>query len=97
MRHTGISLAAAQERRAAILAAYSANASAEAIAAQHGVSARYVLMLAREAGLSRPRGRPQGSMGPKWQRVPVDGWRAPVAITARRSGYAFHAIEGAAL
>lgn len=93
MRHAGISLAAAQERRAAILAAYSANASAEAIAAQHGVSARYVLMLAREAGLSRPRGRPATLSS----RVSINEWRMPPRTEPRRGGYALQTVERSAL
>lgn len=92
MRHTGISLAAAQERRAAILAAYSANGSAEAIAAQHGVSARYVRMLAREAGLSRPRGRPATLS----RRVPISEWRMPPKTEPRRSGYSLLPTERSA-
>lgn len=77
----------------AIVAAYSANASAEAIAAQHGVSARYVLMLAREAGLSRPRGRPATSS----RRVPISEWRMPPMIKPLRVGYALHTIERSAV
>lgn len=92
MRHPGISNSAAQVRRSAIITAFAATGDTQAIAAQFGISPRYVLMLAREAGLSRPKGRPATLS----QRVSISEWRAPPIKQSRRGGYALQTTERSA-
>jgi len=93
MRHAGITNMDAQARRSEILEAYRANAGAEAIAAEHGVTPRYVLMIARAAGLSRPRGRPAS----RSKRTPAGDWRGAPATTYRRGGYSLLPTEKSAV
>lgn len=93
MRHPGISNADAQARRYEIIAAFAATGDTQTIAAKFGISPRYVLMLAREAGLSRPKGRPATLS----QRVLISEWRAPSKSENRRGGYALHATERSAV
>ncbi len=93
MKHAGITHATAQARRAEILTAFSSGSSADFIAAKYGVSARYVLMLAKAAGLSRPRGRPATLS----QRTSISEWCAPPKTDMRRGGYALQTTERSAM
>jgi hypothetical protein len=92
VRHPGITNAAAQARRSDIIAAFAATGDKQAIAAQFGISPRYVLMVARDADLSRPRGRPATLS----QRVSISEWRGPPKIEIKRGGYALQATERSA-
>lgn len=59
MRHLGVTDIDAQARRTEITDALRAGVPVAAIAADQGVTARYVYMLATAAGLAKPRGRPR--------------------------------------
>lgn len=87
MRHAGVSDREAMRRRAAVLEQLRAGERAAAVAGAHGISERYVLMIARDAGIARPQGRPIGSTKqPK-----------PRPAPSRRGGYALQPVERGAV
>lgn len=84
MRHAGVSDREAMRRRAAVIEQLRSGQRAASVASAHGISERYALMLARAAGIARPRGRPIGST-----KQPQ-----PRPVQPRRGGYALQAVEG---
>lgn len=83
MRHAGVSDRQAMRRRAAVLEQLRAGERAAAVAGAWGLSERYILMIARDAGISKPRGRPIGSTKAS----------LPRPVQPRRGGYAVQEIE----
>jgi hypothetical protein len=61
MRHKGISDAEAARRKAAIIRHIKAGWKPAQVAVNFNLSYRYIKMVAKDAGLAKPRGRPLGS------------------------------------
>lgn len=75
--------AAAARRVRAIVTAIKAGKTPSQMAAEHGLTERYILMIAQRAGIARPAGRPIGSTRAIMPR------KAP----AQRGGYSMNQVE----
>lgn len=81
MRKSGISDAQAARRRHAIVRALSFGQSVREVASAFELTPRYICLIARDAGISQPVGRPLGRTKAA----------APARLRPTRSGYSLHA------